>query len=114
MPEEEAAQSHSHCVLEGLQCKNAVNCYVIGKVNGGNSNGKEPWTVRELCRLPGASENKVFTYPWEREEEEKKRKTVIYILQVAAVLYSECVTPIFWYSSFLLEMIKMVDGSSGF
>jgi hypothetical protein len=74
LPEEETAQSHSHCLLERLQCKNAVNCYVIGKVNGGNSNGKEPWTVRELCRRPGASENKVFTYPWEKEEKEKKRE----------------------------------------
>ena len=30
--------------------------------------------MRELCRRPGASENKVFTYPWDKEEKEKKRE----------------------------------------
>ena len=109
MPEEETAQSHSHCLLEGLQCKSAVNCYVIGKVNGGNSNGKEPWTVRELCWLPGARENSFHLSMGKRGEGKKKRETVTYILQVAtsirfkerAVLYSECVILIFQYSVFL-------------
>lgn len=55
---------------------------------------------------------------------QKEKKTMNYILQVdtsirfkeSPVLYSEYVLPIFlvFIFSFLLEMIKMVDGNPGF